>query len=297
MKILFITKGTGIDYLNDTVFHGLVSLYGDDVIDSNYQWYLSKCDESRLLKLYGKGFTIANNLESRINLDRSNLEDKISQHYFDIIIYGSIWRCDDYYDLVCQHYNFSNIIMLDGEDYQYINTKYKKGLYFKRELFSYYNINENFVSYPLNVFPISFSIPESKFMNINVNKIYFESPMTPNDKHTYIYDNEIDYYKQYNESYFGYTTKKGGWDCMRHYEIIATGCLPFFDNYEYCPKYALTNWPSNLQYDVNQFYFDVMHHNQELNVYLYYKLLHEFYDYAKANFKTTDIARYIISKI
>lgn len=297
MKILFITKGTGIDYLNDTVFHGLVSLYGDDVIDSNYQWYLSKCDELRLSNLYGKGFTIGNNLEHRINLDRSNLEDKIAQHYFDIIIYGSIWRCDDYYDLVAQHYSFNNIIILDGEDHPYINTKYKKGLYFKRELFFYYNICSSFNSYPLNVFPISFSIPESKFMNINSNKIYFDSPMSPKNINSYIYENEIEYYKQYNESYFGYTTKKGGWDCMRHYEIIAAGCLPFFDNYEYCPKYILTNWPSSLQYDVNQFYFNVECNGDELNIYLYYKLLQDFYDYAKNNFKTTDIANYIISKI
>ena len=63
MKILYITKGNDIDYLNDTVFHGLVSLFGDDVIESNYLWYLSKCNETRLHKLLGKGFTIGNNIE------------------------------------------------------------------------------------------------------------------------------------------------------------------------------------------------------------------------------------------
>ena len=40
MKILFITKANNVDYLNDTVFNGLVELYKDDVIDSNYLWYL-----------------------------------------------------------------------------------------------------------------------------------------------------------------------------------------------------------------------------------------------------------------
>ena len=31
------------------------------------------------------------------------------------------------------------------------------------------------------------------------------------------------------ESYFGSTKKKAGWDCMRHYEIVASGAVPFFD--------------------------------------------------------------------
>ena len=85
--------------------------------------------------------------------------------------------------------------------------------------------------------------------------------------------------------------------CFKHYEILAAGCLPFFNNYEYCPKYILTNWPSRLQYDVNQFYFNIVNNSDDFNTYLYYKLLNEFYNYAKNNFKTTDIANYIISKI
>ena len=182
MKILYITKGNDIDYLNDTVFHGLVSLFGDDVIESNYLWYLSKCNETRLCKLLGKGFTIGNNIENRINLDRENLEERIITRYFDIIIYGSIWKCDDYYDLVCQYYNFNNIILLDGEDHTFINTKYKKGLYFKKELLTYYNISD---LNQLKIFPISYSIPESKFMPINFNKTYLESPILQNNKLSY----------------------------------------------------------------------------------------------------------------
>lgn len=40
MKILFITGAGCLDYLEDCVFHGLVSL-GLDVTDSKYLWYLS----------------------------------------------------------------------------------------------------------------------------------------------------------------------------------------------------------------------------------------------------------------
>merc|ERR1712037_614761 len=43
-------------------------------------------------------------------------------------------------------------------------------------------------------------------------------------------DTETRYYDQYSESLFGHTKKKLGWDCMRHYEIIAAGAVPLFED-------------------------------------------------------------------
>lgn len=43
-------------------------------------------------------------------------------------------------------------------------------------------------------------------------------------KNTYIFENEEEYYNDYKKSLFAITRKKGGWDCMRHYEILACGC-------------------------------------------------------------------------
>ena len=40
--------------------------------------------------------------------------------------------------------------------------------------------------------------------------------------------NESDYYKDYQRSYFAITCKKGGWDCLRHYEILANAVSPTF---------------------------------------------------------------------
>ena len=37
-------------------------------------------------------------------------------------------------------------------------------------------------------------------------------------------------------SWFGLTCKKGGWDCLRHYEIIAAGALLLFKDYNLKPK-------------------------------------------------------------
>src|SRR5208283_4616118 len=60
---------------------------------------------------------------------------------------------------------------------------------------------------------------------------------------TYIYDNEADYYKGYQDSCFGVTMKKAGWDCMRHYEILANGCLPLFLDVHKIPPAVMTHLP------------------------------------------------------
>ena len=52
----------------------------------------------------------------------------------------------------------------------------------------------------------------------------------PRDTSTYIFDDEESYYNDYAKSLFAITMKKGGWDCLRHYEILAAGCLPVFLN-------------------------------------------------------------------
>jgi hypothetical protein len=43
-----------------------------------------------------------------------------------------------------------------------------------------------------------------------------------------VFDTEADYYADLRRSRFGVTTKREGWDAMRHYEIAANGCVPCF---------------------------------------------------------------------
>jgi hypothetical protein len=68
----------------------------------------------------------------------------------------------------------------------------------------------------------------------------------PGDKSTYIYTEEKPYYEDYQKSYFGVTCKKGGWDCLRHYEILMNGCIPFFNDLEHCPEKTMTRFPKKL---------------------------------------------------
>ena len=46
---------------------------------------------------------------------------------------------------------------------------------------------------------------------------------------------EEEYYNDLSRSWFGLTCKKGGWDYLRHYEIMAAGSLLLFKDYNSKP--------------------------------------------------------------
>jgi hypothetical protein len=57
----------------------------------------------------------------------------------------------------------------------------------------------------------------------------------------------------YTDSHFAYTCKKGredvleeSWDCMRHYEILAAGSIPYFTDIEKCPEKSMFRFPKDL---------------------------------------------------
>lgn len=95
-------------------------------------------------------------------------------------------------------------------------------------------------------FPLQFAIPESKIVtNIPVKDKDF-AHIIPGDLNTYIFNLESDYYKDYQRSYFAVTKKKGGWDCMRHYEILACGCIPYFLDLDKCDPNIMVFLPKEL---------------------------------------------------
>ena len=52
----------------------------------------------------------------------------------------------------------------------------------------------------------------------------------PAARQLYVFSNEENYYNDMSSSWFGLTCMKGGWDSLRHYEIMASGtCLLFRD--------------------------------------------------------------------
>jgi len=86
----------------------------------------------------------------------------------------------------------------------------------------------------------------SRFRTNATQKTMMFSPILPGNYSTYTYDTEDAYYEQYSKAFFGITMKKSGWDCMRHYEIIMSGSIPYFLNLDKIPAKTMTSFPREL---------------------------------------------------
>jgi hypothetical protein len=217
------------DYMNDLVFHGLFENAEVEIVDWPEKIIcLYKSYENQIPKqnLWGLGFSQTFLIDDD-PINRQDIEYKIEHNYFDYVIFGAIRRYNEKYQYIKQFYNDNQIICIDGNDDCDIDYKYsEKHLYFKRELHQ--------IDLPKNVIPIHFGIPESKILANKIEKSQDYGSIIPGQG-GYKFNDEQSYYNDYAKSYFGVTMKKAGWDCLRHYEIIANNCLPYFVDIDKCP--------------------------------------------------------------
>jgi hypothetical protein len=216
------------------LFHGLRSQFGSLVVDYPRMPYMYQSYPALDL-LYGKGFSLYGLLPEDDHIDRAFIQDKIRSHYYDLILYGSIHRSQRYIDLVLSKYKRHEILFIDGEDQSSLLYDLKNlGINFKRELAA---------ELP-GIHPIHFAIPTSKIgTQRHVPKSRVRAHIDPRDRSTYIYESESAYYEDYASSLFAFTTKKSGWDCLRHYEIMANSCIPLFLDLDQCPHTTCMQLP------------------------------------------------------
>lgn len=148
--------------------------------------------------------------------------------------------------------------------------------------------------------PITFSFPEEKICESKCIKTKIMSDLIPGNISTYIYNTEEEYYNEYKKSYFAITRKKGGWDCMRHYEILANNCIPFFIDIEYCPQYIMYLLPKELFIQANALYinkFKCKNINEltEQDINEYNILQKKILEHTKTHLTTRKMASYILN--
>lgn len=262
MKIFVFNSDEYQDYLSDLINCYLFS--GSFDITTNYLPPFLFDDYLDKDSLYGKGFTVYGKLDSSIKnnitmADEADVLKIINNTEFDLIIFTSIRRTfakssiiEKYLNKIGTYVDSKKIITVDGEDDNTVlNNVSSNFKYYKREL-----IPEN----SGDAYPISFSFPEH-FDNFKITdikkKLNILAPMDPRFSNSYIFDEE-NYYKQYANSIFGTTTKKGGWDCLRHYEIIAAGCLPYFPGIEKKPSTIMASYPVELQIRINDIFESII---------------------------------------
>jgi hypothetical protein len=151
----------------------------------------------------------------------------------------------------------------------------------------------------LTAFP--YCIPDEVFINAVLpieSKKYVISPLLPGDTSNYLFKagEEAKYYDMYRQSMFAITHKKGGWDCLRHYEILAAGCIPIFEDLDKCPADTLVSFPKELLKDAYRALLPWRNTDEQREAYpLYASRLLEF---AKSNCSTSaNVDRFISGNI
>ena len=99
-----------------------------------------------------------------------------------------------------------------------------------------------------NIHPLSFCIPDEYIVREPPPKTQVWAEVIPGETLTYRFgpEQEAEYDAMYRDSRFAFTTRKGGWDCLRHYEILAAGAIPVFTDLKHCPAHTLTTFPKGL---------------------------------------------------
>lgn len=142
----------------------------------------------------------------------------------------------------------------------------------------------------MNIYPLCYSIPLDVIIKKPQKKIREIAPLNPTDRKTYIYTNQDEYYSMYSKSKYGRTRKKGGWDCLRHYEIIASQCLPLFVNLNKCPKQTMITFPKKLLIEVYKKWENNTMTDENYNDYL-----SQIFNYAKKNLTCEKSAQYFLN--
>jgi hypothetical protein len=252
------------DYLADSLLHGLRSVLGDAVVDVPRRDSMYAVGDHG--RTYGRGFTLYGTLPE-VDVFRAWPIDRALRGEFDVIVFADIWRYwGAWAQFRSRLFELKRkgvtLVALDGSDselmYPY-GPIYWKGMrpfppprahgriaFFKRELTPLTARVRYYGALPAtlaqrrlarSVRPLAFSIPEEKLATGNEPKTrqlatHVVDPevqaLVPGTATTYAFDAEADYVADLRAARFGITTKRAGWDCMRHYEQAAAGCVPCF---------------------------------------------------------------------
>ena len=255
LRILFLTNDRE-DYLADGLLHGLRQLPGLEVVDYPRKECMyeggRQCKVAPEFRVRGGGFSLYGVLtEPQGGIDRSFIWQRLAAGWFDAVLIGNVWRQWGFLLQWRELFAAQPLLLLDGDDDQRLyprsGTRLRQfgigtGLtnllelpsthMFKRELTN----RSRKWGLRLNVHPLAFSIPESLISLKLPNKSQlFPSHIVDRDlsnklgaSANYVFADEQSYRSDLASSRFGITTRRAGWDCLRHYEIAAAGAVICF---------------------------------------------------------------------
>jgi hypothetical protein len=261
-RILFLAPDQE-DYLADSLFLGLRQLLGELVVDVPRRDPLyADYPESLRRRRYGHGFTLYGGLLEDVSVDRAWTARRIELREFDLVVFGDIQNGFGRWVELLRAVRGTPTAVLDGGDYPemypfgrrwwgeprwwLLPRAHRRSTYFKRELTPETRWLRSFLLLPppvaarlgppRGVRPIAFSIPEEKIVAgptpkttlLATHVVDTEVAARTGHPTSAAFVDEAEYYADLQAARFGITTKRAGWDCMRHYELAANGCVPCF---------------------------------------------------------------------
>lgn len=261
-RILFLTAGHE-DYLADGLLHGLRTLLGADVVDYPKAEFLYETyPRDRRGNLYGRGFSLYALLPD-LEVDRNRVFERARGGEFDLIVFADIWSTFGVFAELAPTIAATPMAVLDGADreepYPYAGVWWRRpawwtlpraqtrATYFKRELTPLTGWFRSYLLLPpalasrlpsiRRMREIAFSFPREKILDGPApakQRLLASHVVDPEVASrlgvgtSYAFSDESAYYADLRASRFGVTTKRAGWDCLRHYEQAANGCVPCF---------------------------------------------------------------------
>lgn len=265
-SLLFIADNEE-DYMSDSMLHGFRTLLGARAVDMPKRDLLyDSCPPDVRARLYGNGFTLYGTLPDRPDVDRHRAMERAARGEFDVVVFGDAWRrwgpWLELASFLAGPGIRTRVAFVDGGDradlFPYGPAWWRAGAAFaprphqrvttfKREWaprtswLRFYGLVPPALADRLpwgrRIRPISFSIPEGW--------IAPEVPAKTQDFPRHVVDDELrehlgipavqytfareaDYQADLRRSRFGITTRRAGWDTLRHLEIAASGCVLCF---------------------------------------------------------------------
>lgn len=251
------------DYLADGLLHGLRTELGANALDFPKADFLyTTYPEEQRLSLYGRGFGLYGLLDD-IPLDRNRVFARAANGEFELIVFADIWRSfGAFTELIPRIPRSTFVAVVDGADreapYPYaarywrqrlwwtLPRAHTRALYFKRELTGRTGTWRAYLLCPpalgeripsvARMRPISFSFPEEKIVEEPPVKAQLLASHVVDEEvagrigasTSYVFEDEASYYADLRSARFAVTTRRTGWDCLRHYEIAANGAVPCF---------------------------------------------------------------------
>jgi FkbM family methyltransferase len=147
------------------------------------------------------------------------------------------------------------------------------------------------------VLPLSFCVPDECVVSEIPHKETLMASIIPGDNSTYIFSKhqEKEYNEMYQKSRFAITKMKGGWDCLRHYEILMNGCIPLFENIKDCPSFTLTTYPKELNDEAYHLYESWIENDEYISK--YDTLCAKYIEHTRTHCTTSAVSKYFLKNM